>query len=119
MSTKFSPLLVDGKSFFFRYSRVCNSDANSPIWPEMEFVQDFMLVLIICKFEEDPIKIEGAIVSTTFFRRSRAGNFEVNRRMWPDFGFVRDFISVLVTYKSDDDPIKDEGAIVSTTFSLL
>ena len=26
-----------------------------------------MPVLIICKFEEDPIKIEGAIVSTTFF----------------------------------------------------
>ena len=26
-----------------------------------------MLVLIIYKFEEDPIKTEGAIMSTTFF----------------------------------------------------
>ena len=33
----------------------------------MELVQDFMPVLVICKLEEDPIKIEGAIVSTTFF----------------------------------------------------
>ena len=34
---------------------------------QMELLQDFMPVLIICKFEEDPIKIKGAMVSTTFF----------------------------------------------------
>ena len=44
-----------------------NTEANSPIWPKMELVQDFMPDLIICKLEEDLIKPEGAIMSTTFF----------------------------------------------------
>ena len=42
-------------------------EANSPIWPEMGLIQDFMPVLIIYKFEEEPIKTTGAIMSTTFF----------------------------------------------------
>ena len=33
----------------------------------MELVQDFMPVLVVSKFEEDPTKTEGAIVSTIFF----------------------------------------------------
>ena len=33
----------------------------------MELVQDFKPVLVICKFEEDLIKTEGAILSITFF----------------------------------------------------
>ena len=32
----------------------------------MELIQDFMPVQVICKFEEDPIKTEGAIVYSTF-----------------------------------------------------
>ena len=38
-----------------------------PLWLEMQLVQAFMPVLVICKFEEDPLKTEGAIVSTIFF----------------------------------------------------
>ena len=59
VSTTFSPLSVYGENF--RRSRVCNSIANRPIWPEIKLVPDFMPVLVICKFEEDPIKTEGAI----------------------------------------------------------
>ena len=33
----------------------------SPIWSEVEFVHDFVAVLFTCKFDEDPIKTEGAI----------------------------------------------------------
>ena len=47
----------------------------------MEFVQDFMPVLVICKSEEDLIKTEGAIVSSTFFSDSQGQvhcNSEVN-----------------------------------------
>ena len=40
----------------------------------MELLQNFIPVLIICKFEEDPIKTEGAMASTTFFQRSVADN---------------------------------------------
>ena len=45
----------------------CNSEANSLLRPEMELVQDFMSVLVVCKFAEDPIKAEDFIVSTIFF----------------------------------------------------
>ena len=49
----------------------CNSEANSPNWPEIELVQDGMPVLVTCKFVKDPIKTEVAVVSTTFLQRSR------------------------------------------------
>ena len=72
-----------------------SSKANGPIWPNIEHIRDFMSVLVICKFEDDPmktecailiickfeddlLKTEVAIVSKTFFRCSRAGNSEVN-----------------------------------------
>ena len=64
----FSPLYVFGKNF--RRSRACNSEANSPIWPKITLVRDFMPILVTCKFEE-LIKNEGAIMSITFFLRSR------------------------------------------------
>ena len=48
------------------HSKACNSEVNSPLWPEMVLVQDFMPVLVVCKFEEDPIKTEGAIMSIFF-----------------------------------------------------
>ena len=85
----------------------------------MELIQDFMQVLDICKFEEDPIKTEGAMVSTTSFRCLRASNSEVNGRVWPEFELFRDFVAVLVTCKFDDETIKNEGTIVTTTFSTL
>ena len=50
----------------FRRPSACNFEANSPIWPEVELFQAFMLILIICKFIKDPIKTEGAIVSNIF-----------------------------------------------------
>ena len=44
----------------------CNSEMDSPIWPEFELIQDFMAVLVTCKIDEDPIKSEVAIIRTTF-----------------------------------------------------
>ena len=37
---------------------------HGPIWPNFEPVQDFMVVLLTCKNEEDPIKTRGARVCT-------------------------------------------------------
>ena len=37
-----------------------------PIRPNFELVRDVMNVLVTCKYEEDPIKNEGARVLTTF-----------------------------------------------------
>ena len=44
-----------------------SSQANCQKWAKIETVRDFMPVLIISKFDEDPINSEVAIVRTIFF----------------------------------------------------
>ena len=51
---------------FFIRSRAVNSAVLGPIGPNFELVQDVIDVLVTCKYEEDPIKNEGARVLTTF-----------------------------------------------------
>ena len=51
---------------FSRRSRAANSAVLVPIWPNFELVRDVIDVLVTCKYEEDPIKNEGARVDTTF-----------------------------------------------------
>ena len=36
-----------------------NSAVLGPIWPKFEVVQDIIDALVICKYEEGPIKNEG------------------------------------------------------------
>ena len=48
----------------FRHSRASNTEINSLIWPKFKLVGEFMAVLAICKFDEDPIEIEGTIDRT-------------------------------------------------------
>ena len=50
-----------------RRSRAANSAALSPIWPNFKLVRDFIVVLVTCKNEKDPIKNESARVSTTLY----------------------------------------------------
>ena len=45
---------------FFKRSRAANSDVSSGILPKFEHIQAFIVVLVTCKNEEDPIKNEGA-----------------------------------------------------------
>ena len=83
-----------------------------------------MPILVTCKFEEDPIRTEGAIVSTTFFsRRSTAGHSDVNGRMWREFELVQGFMAVLITCKFNYGPIKnvvaDTAKNVKTFFAVL
>ena len=51
---------------FSRRSRAANSAVLSPIWPNFELVQDLIDVPVTCKYEEDPLKNEGARVLKTF-----------------------------------------------------
>ena len=82
-----------------------------------------MIVLVICKNEEDPIKNEGARVFTTFniifFRRASADNSGVGGDIWPKFVLIQALMHVLVTCKNEDDRIKNEGARVFTRFLPL
>ena len=48
---------------FFRRSRAAYSEISGGIPPKFELIQAFIVVLVTCKNEEDPIKNEGARVS--------------------------------------------------------
>ena len=63
--TRIRPLIVYGD--FSRHSRAANSAVLGPIWPNFELVRDVIDVLVTCKYEEDPIKNEGAREVTNFF----------------------------------------------------
>ena len=45
---------------FFRRSNAANSAVSGLIWPNFEFIRDFIVVHVTCKNEEDPIKKEVA-----------------------------------------------------------
>ena len=100
------------------HSRASNYKANTPIWPKFKFIQIY--VLVTCKFEEDPIKTEGAINRTRSkiaFLALKASNSKVIILIWMEFKLLWDFMHVLVTCKFNKDLIKTEGAINRTTFS--
>ena len=92
-----------------------------------ELVWDFMPVLVIRKFDEDPIKNERASLETPFshfksgklFRRSRAANSIVRGPIWLKFQLIRDFIRVLVTCKYKKNRIENNREKVETSFFPL
>ena len=52
---------------FSRRSRASHSAVHGPIWSNFVLVQDFMVVLLTCKNEEDPMKNRGARVFITLY----------------------------------------------------
>ena len=48
----------------FRRSRAANSIVSGGIWPKFKLIQNFMHVLITCKYEKDPIKSSRENVMT-------------------------------------------------------
>ena len=54
---------------FSRRSRAANSAVLGPIWPNFELFRDVIDVLVTYKYEEDPIKNEGATVVTTLYSK--------------------------------------------------
>ena len=63
----------------FQHSRASNTEVNRLIWPKFEFIWEFMAVLATCKFDENPIKIEGTIDRT----RSNIGFFGSQGQITP------------------------------------
>ena len=81
-----------------------------------KLIQALIVVLLICKYEKDQIKIESTRVVTTdlplkvygdFSRHSRVINPKVKGLIWQNFQPIRDFMVVLVTCKNEEDPIKN------------
>ena len=66
-----------------------------------------MDVLVTCKYEEDPIKNEGARVDTTLYSNFSDAQGQitlvVGAGIWPKFEFIQAFMHVLVTCKNEDD----------------
>ena len=63
-----------------------------------------MAILVTSKYEEDRIKIEGAIVATTQnndFSNTQGQLTTFRRRIWLKFEPIRDIIVVLVTCKNE------------------
>ena len=51
--------------YFFNLSRAANSAVHGWIRPNFKLILDYIVVLVTCKNEEDPIKNEGARVLTS------------------------------------------------------
>ena len=51
---------------FFRRSRAANSEVSGGILPKFELIQAFIVVLVTCKNEKDPIENKGCRVLTRF-----------------------------------------------------
>ena len=91
------------------------------IWLEC----DCMPALIICKFDEDPLKTERANLEIECFHYKSMGenphsvacNYEVIKWILPKFELLRDFMHVHNICKFDEIPIRNKGAIMSTFFS--
>ena len=98
---------------------------NGLIPPKFELNREFMAVPVTCKFDEDPIKIDGTIDQTRSNMGLSATQGQVTLK-WIvqsgrklEFKLIQDLMAVLVTCNTDEDPIKSEVAIIQTTFSLL
>ena len=82
----------------------------------------FMVVLITCKNEEDPIKSEGARVATRLLYVNFSdipGHSIDNVWFLQKFEFIRAFMHVLTTCKNKEDSIKNEGVRVAKTYLPL
>ena len=71
-----------------------------------------MHVLFFCKFDEDLLENEVAIIRTAFPYYIPMGDLRARSYHCPIFPKV-------ITYKSDEEPIQNDIAIVRTTFSCL
>ena len=89
---------------FSRRSRAANSAVLGPIWSNFELVRDVMDVPVTCKYEEDPIKNEGARVVTTLYSNFSDAQGQITGvgvGIWPKFELIQAFMHVLVTCKNE------------------
>ena len=54
----------------------------------MGLVQNFMTILVVCKFEEDPSKLKALSCAQYVVHRPKAGNSKVNGRLCPEFNLI-------------------------------
>ena len=92
-----------------------NSLANSRKWAKIDFIRNFMHVLVIRKFDEDAIKNEVTIIRSIFiplYVHGRLNDLHMNSPICPEIELAQDFMSVLITCKSDEESNKIKIAII-------
>ena len=98
-----------------------NSAVNGWTWPNFELIQDFIVVLITCKNEEDPIKTKGARVLTTLYIDFSDAQGQLTPQSVVGFGPISNSSILLIVFiacKNEKYPIKNEVRVL-TTFSPL
>ena len=91
-------------------------------------LEAFIVVLVSCKNEKDPINNTGSRVLTrfppphykygNFFKRSRAANSTGCGQIGRKFELIQDYIVVLVTCKNEEAPIKNQSTRELTSLLL-
>ena len=108
---------------FSRRSRAANSAVLGPIWPNFELVRDVMDVLVTCKYEEDPIKNEGARGLTTLYSNFSDAQGQITLVLVVVSGRNLNSSKLscmsLLPAKNENDRFKNEGARVFTRFLQL
>ena len=95
-----------------------NSIISDWIWLKSKLIQAFIIVLISCKNEEDPSKM-NALEWSQHFSHYKALEFFPDAQgqltlIWQNFEPIQDFMVVFVICKIEQDPIKNKGARVVT-----
>ena len=101
-----------------------NSAVHGPIRLNFKFRPNFMVVLLTCKNEEEPIKMKGLECSQHFSLYKSMGSFSDAQGQLTPQSLVRsgrisnsfeNVMDVLEPRNNPEDPIKNEGAGVFTT----
>ena len=108
---------------FSRRPRAANSAVLGLIWLNFELVRDIMDVLVTCKYEEDPIKNEGARVFTALYSNFSHAQGQITLELVVISGqnlnsFKLSCMSLLPARMSMTES-KNEGVRVFTRFLLL
>ena len=81
-----------------------------------------MVIIVSSKNEEDPIKIEGARVSTIqnidFLNTKGQLTPQSEVGSGRKFELIRDIVVILVTCKNEEDPLKNKDAKVAKTQNI-
>ena len=100
-----------------------NSIIRDGILTKFKLILALIAVLLACRKEEDPFKIESTRVVTTFLPFPVYGKFPDAQGqltpIWLNFEPILEYMGVHVACKNEEDPIKSEGNVVVTTFLPL
>lgn len=102
-------------------SKVCSSCANSLNLAKLEFINNFMHFLDICKFEEDPIRMKSHEPNSIFpiiclWEPKRASNTLLNSPIWSKIKLIEDFMPIFIISKFVEDPLKIKSLYTGQQF---